>query len=181
VSVSLVLGGKEDRNEIAWRGIAVRSAVWNLPEDGRPLIGDVPLASLPPLDVKARNRRYRPAKDRVPDAKEEDPTVRFLGQAQSGGYCLAEESSVSFAIGPGYRRFVAVVGCTHKAAGPARVLVDGAAVWERRLLLALDPAEQIDVAIPAGAKKLTLEIGGEGAPYGYAAWMHAGFVAVEGP
>ena len=176
VTVELVLRGKQDRNLIAWRGLSIRAAVWNLPDDGRPLAADVPLDSLAPQDVTSRNRRYRPAKDQLPDAKAEDPTIRFLGQPQTGGYSLSEESSVSFAVAPEYRRFVAVVGCAQKAAGPARVLVDGVAVWERRLLLALDPAEQIDVAIPAGGKVLTLEIGGQGAPYGYAAFMSAGFV-----
>ena len=58
---------------------------------------------------------------------------------------LVAVDRVSFAIEPEYRRFVAVAGCAQKAAGPARVLVDGVALWERRLLLALDPAEQIDV------------------------------------
>jgi hypothetical protein len=176
VTVELVLRGKRDRNLVAWRGLSIRSAVWNVPESGRPLACDVPLASLAPQDVTSRNRRYRPALDRLPDAKAEDPTIRFLGQPQSGGYSLSEESSVSFALRPEYRRLVAVVGCCQKSAGPARVLVDGAVVWERRLLLALDPAEQIDVAIPAGGKRLTLEIGGQGAPYGYAAWTSAGFV-----
>ena len=46
VALELTLHGKRDRNEIAWRGLAVRSAIGNLPDAGQPLAADVPLAAV---------------------------------------------------------------------------------------------------------------------------------------
>jgi hypothetical protein len=71
---------------------------------------------------------------------------------------------------------VAVAGCAHQVTGPVQVLIDGQVAWERSLLMGLAPAEQIDIAIPAGARALTLQIGKTGSSYGYAAFAEAGFV-----
>jgi hypothetical protein len=174
VTLVLSLRGRRERNEVAWRGIAVRSAIVNLPESGRPLACDVSLAGVKPQSVKSA--RTAPAIGRLPGNPREDRTIRFLGQAYSGGYGLMRDSTITFPLAPEYKRFVAVAGCTHQVAGPMRVLIDGQVAWERSLMLGLAQAEQIDVAIPAGAKSLTLVLGKDGSPYGYAAFAEAGFI-----
>jgi len=79
-------------------------------------------------------------------------------------------------LAPEHRRFVAVAGCPLFLAGPMQVLIDGTVIWERPLMLGLDPAEQIDIAIPAGSKTLTLQTGPESSYTGCGAWANAGFV-----
>ena len=57
-----------------------------------------------------------------------------------------------------------------------QVLIDDRVVWERAAISSLSPAEQIEIAIPAGAKTLTLQSGSESLYYGAAAFAEAGFV-----
>jgi hypothetical protein len=175
VNLTLSLAGQKESNEIAWRGLSVRSAVSNLPESGQPLGFDVPLTSLVPLDQPEAPLRGAPIKDGLPDGRNPSP-IRFLGQRFSGGYGMKPNSSISFPIAPGYRKFVAVAGCASKVAGPLAALIDGRVVWERRLASNLSPAEQLELEIPAGAKTLTLQTGPGGSAYSYAAWAEAGFV-----
>jgi hypothetical protein len=174
VTLELTLRGSRDRNEIAWRGLSVRSAIGNLPASGQPLAADVPLVSLAPLTMIDRDRT-QPLKDAIPKTRQGEP-IRFLGQRFTGGYGLARNSSVSFALQPQYKAFVAVAGCAYQTAGPVAVLIDDRVVWERSVLNSLEPAEQLEITIPAGAKKLTLQSGPEGLYYGFAAFASAGFV-----
>jgi hypothetical protein len=89
---------------------------------------------------------------------------------------MPRNSSVSFELQPEYRAFVALVGCASEVIGPVQVLIDDKVVWERTFIASLTPAEQIEIDIPAGAKKLTLQTGPDGHWYGgYAAWTNAGF------
>jgi len=174
ITLELTLRGARTPSEIVWRGLSLRSAVSNLPASGQPLACDVPLVSLTPFDVVAPSRG-KPLRNGVPLDGKPVP-FRFLGQRFSGGYGMLRDSAISFEITPQYRRFVAVAGCSLFVAGPMQVLIDGKVVWERPLMLGLDPAEQIDLAIPAGAKKLTLQTGPESSYTGMAAWAEAGFV-----
>ena len=102
--------------------------------------------------------------------------MRLLGQSFSSGVALAKNNSVTFALKPEYRKFVAVVGCTVQVAGPVQVVIDNRVAWERAAISSLSPAEQIEIPIPAGAKTLTLQSGSEGLYYGTAAFVEAGFV-----
>jgi hypothetical protein len=176
VTVAVSIAAKRDRNDIAWRGIALRPAIDNLAANGRTLKFDVPLTSLAPSEVRAINERMQPAQNALPVSRGQDRTIRFLGQQFTGGYGMMRESSISFPVQPEYRRFVAVAGCCQQASGPMRLLIDGEVVWERKVTSALRPAQQLDVAVPAGAKTLTLQVGNDGTSYGYAAWTDAGFV-----
>jgi len=155
VTLELKLRGGRERNEIAWRGLSLRSAIGNLPADGKPLAVDVPLPA--------------------PETRQSE-VVRLLGQEFSSGIGLARNSSVSFPLKPEYQKFVAVVGCSMQVAGPVQVLIDDRVVWERAAISSLSPAEQIEILIPAGAKALTLRSGSEGLYYGLAAFAEAGFV-----
>ena len=85
-------------------------------------------------------------------------------------------SSFSFPLKPDYRQFVAVVGCPQQVAGPVQVLIDDRLVWERTSISSLSPAEQIEIAIPEGAKTLTLQTGADALYYGSAAFAEAGFL-----
>src|SRR5439155_9168259 len=114
-------------------------------------------------------------KDATPRTREGE-LIRFLGQPFRGGYGLARDSSIKFGLLPEYRKFVAVVGCPEQVAGPVQVLIDDRVVWERAAISSLSPAEQIEVAIPAGAKRLTLQSGSESLYYGAAAFAEAGFL-----
>ena len=175
VKLELVLRGRRERNEITWRGFSIRSAVANLPEGGQPLAFDVPLTSLAALDVRTGRSRGAPVKNGLPTGRQPQP-IRFLGQQFTGGYGLPRDTAISFAIEPQFKRFVAIAGCANQAIGPLAVLIDGKVVWEQRLMTSLAPAEQIDVPIPAGAQRLTLQTGDTGSYAGYAAWASAGFV-----
>jgi hypothetical protein len=176
VTLAVSLAAKRDRNDIAWRGIALRSAMENLPANGKPLAYDVALTSLEPDEVRAINERMQPTKNALPVTRGQDRTIRFLGQTRSGGYGMMRESAITFDLAPEYRRFVAVAGCCQQSIGPLRVLIDDQVVWELKVTSALRPAQQIDLPIPAGAKTLTLWAGNEGTSYGYGAWTDAGFV-----
>ena len=176
VALELSLGGNRERNEIAWRGLSIRSAIGNLQGSGQPLAPDVSLTSLTPLNSPAARGKGAALKDAVParDSRTGEP-IRFLGQRFTGGYGMLRDSAVKFAIDPEYRTFVAVAGCSYEVVGPMQVLIDDKVVWERAVHTSLTPAEQIEIEIPAGAKTLTLQTGSEGPYYGYAAWANAGF------
>jgi hypothetical protein len=175
VSLELSVRGRRERNEIAWRGLSVRGVIGNLPAGGEPLAFDMPLTSLAAFNVASGRGRAKPVKDGLPGERN-PPPIRFVGQRFSEGYGLAMNSTISFPLSPEHKRFVAVAGCPTFVAGPMQVLIDGKVAWERTLMIGLDPAEQIDIAIPAGAKTLTLQTGPESSYTGFAAWAAAGFV-----
>jgi hypothetical protein len=77
---------------------------------------------------------------------------------------------------PEYKSFVAVIGCADQMAGPVQLFVDDRVVWERAAINSLAPAEQVEIALPAGAKTLTLRSGSEAPYYGAVAVAEAGFV-----
>jgi len=177
VTLELTLRSPHEQSEVLWRSLAVRSAILNLPASGEPLKADVPLASLGPLFGQRRGPG-QVLKNAVPRGKSGEP-IRLLGQKFGAGYGLARDSSLRFAIDPAWRRFVAVVGCTYQVAGPVQVLIDGRVEFERSAISSLSPAEQIDIAIPPGAKTLTLQCGADSLYYGYAAFVEAGFVTAR--
>jgi hypothetical protein len=162
VTLELTLRGHRETNEIAWRGLALRSAIANLPESGEPIAPDVPLAK---LESDRTSQHERPAEP-----------IRLLGQPFPGGYALARDSRLRFRVPPDARAFVAIVGCSQQVAGPLQVLIDDRVAWERAAISSLTPAEQIEIAIPMGAKTLTLQTGGGSLYYGQAAFAEAGFL-----
>jgi NPCBM/NEW2 domain len=174
VALELTLRGKQDRSDLVWRGIAVRSAIGNLAAGSESLKPDVLITSLAPLDGTPATGRSRPVKDSVGQPRDGEP-IRFLGQKFSGGYGLPRNSSISFPIDSSYQRFTAVAGCCSQVAGPLQILVDGRIVWERPFVSSLDPAEQIDLPIPQGSKTLTLR-SADSSNYGTAAFANAGFM-----
>jgi NPCBM/NEW2 domain len=159
VELSLTLRGAREKNEIAWRGLSVRSAIGNLPDGGEPLAPDT---LLPAPTSRSGNSSIE--------------RVRLLGQNFKAAWLLRRGSGVEFPLEPDARRFVAVVGCPEQVAGPVQVLIDGRVAWERASISSLTPAEQIEIAIAAGAKSLTLRTGQDGLYYGAAAFADAGFV-----
>jgi hypothetical protein len=176
VTLELTIRSPQAQNAIVWHSFAARSAIANLPASGEPLPSDVPLTSLEPFDLTSHLDRGNPLRDALPTGRNPDP-IRFLGQRFSGGYGLMMNSSISFKLTPEYRKFVAVAGCSNLSLGPLQVLVDGQVVWQRDLMSALAPAEQLEIDIPAGAKVLTLTTGDRGlVRQSYAAWTEAGFV-----
>jgi hypothetical protein len=158
----LTLRGARERNEIAWRGLSVRSVIGNLPNSGEPLAADLPL----PTPI---GRIGNPSRE----------NIRLLGQEFTSAWLLRRGSGVAFPLEASCGKFVAVVGCSDQVAGPVQVLIDGRVVWEKATINSLTPAEQIEVAIPVGAKSLTLRTGQDGLYYGTAAFAEAGFIERE--
>ena len=178
VNLELTLRGSLERSEIAWRGLALRSAIGNLPASGRPLQPNVALTSLAAPGSGKRPPSGTPMPNAIPvvGSRFGEP-IRFLGQPFTSGYGMGRNSSISFPLKTEYRKFVAVAGCCLQVAGPLQVLIDDQVVWERDLVSSLSPAEQLEIDIPTGAQKLTLQNGRpEDWWYGYAAWAEAGFV-----
>lgn len=178
VMLELAIGGPH-RVEMIWRSLALRSAVSNLPADGRTRRPDVPLTSLKPVDEPA-GEFNRPIMGSIPINREGEP-IRFLGKIFSDGYGMGRNSRISFAILPSFRSFVAVVGCCQQAVGPLKILVDDRVVWQRPVLSSLWPAEQIEIPLPPGAKRLTLQTGTSGLYYGFAAFANSGFMLESPP
>jgi hypothetical protein len=164
VTLELTLSGQRERNEIAWRSLSVRSAIGNLPEGGEPVVPDLllALADQSPSGATAARGSGQP--------------IRLLGQEYKNGWSLKRGGRITFRLKPDYQKFVAVVGCTIQVAGPVQVLIDERVAWERASISSLSPAEQIEIAIPPGARTLTLQSGAEGLYYGSAAFAEAGFL-----
>lgn len=173
VTLELTIGGSH-RVEMVWRGLALRSAVNNLPPDGQLRQPDVPLTRLTPMEEPPGDVS-RPMAGAIPITREGQP-IRFLGKWFRDGYGMGRNSRISFPISPNFRSFVAVVGCCQQAVGPLQILVDDQIVWQRPVLSSLWPAEQIEIALPRGAKRLTLQTGTSGLYYGFAAFANAGFL-----
>jgi hypothetical protein len=175
VTLALTVRSGRGQRAIAWRGLSIRGAIANLPASGEPLAFDVPLTSLTPLSASSGRARGMPVKNGLPSDRAGEP-IRFLGQAFHEGYGMAYNSVLSFELRADYRRFVAVAGCPLFVAGPLQILIDGKVAWERPLMSGLEPAEQIDIAIPAGAKTITLQTGPESSYTGLGAFAEAGFI-----
>jgi hypothetical protein len=160
VELQLDLAGKRETNEIVVRSLAVRGAIANLPVSGEPRKADVPLSA-----VMADSEK----------SVLQTGNVRILGQKFEEGYTLARNGSVRWLLKPEYKSFVAVIGCADQVAGPVQLLVDDRVVWERTAINSLAPAEQVEIALPAGAKTLVLRSGAEAPYYGAVAVVEAGF------
>ncbi|GAH02195.1 unnamed protein product [marine sediment metagenome] len=96
----------------------------------------------------------------------------------NSGFAVPTGSKVAYGLGPTHRRFVAVLGLAHgwKGVGPYRVLVDGQPVWTSQnpdVFARNEQAYQLNIAIPADSKQLTLTVEGTDC---YAAWAVAGFL-----
>ncbi len=171
VSLELTIRGERERSEIAWRGLALRCPIGNMPAAGEPLKSQVALLSVEPDRLQGKV-----LPNAIPTVRSGE-TIRFLGQPFVGGYGMARSSTISFPLEASYRKFVAVAGSPYQSTGPMQVLIDDRIVWERLIVSSLTPAEQIEIDIPPGAKRLTLQNGKpDGSPYGYAAFAEAGFV-----
>jgi len=173
VTLELTVGGPH-RVEMIWRSLALRSAVGNLPPDGQVRKPDVPLTQLTPLEEPPGDFN-RPLLGAIPITREGEP-IRFLGKTFRDGYGMGRNSRISFSILPNARSFVALVGCCQQAVGPLQILIDDQVVWQRPVLSSLWPAEQIEIPLPPGAKRLTLQTGTSGLYYGFAAFADAGYV-----
>lgn len=148
--------------------------VRNLPSSGEPISPDVALESLKPTAVENIPDGYEFKAGKLtngePLALRNWPMNKGIG-APTGG-------RLTYALDPKWKRFVAVIGLAEgsTAAGPYQVVVDGDILWE-----SIEPndfgrntqGEQIDVALPDGAREIILKMDGREA---FGAWAHAGFV-----
>jgi hypothetical protein len=162
--------------DLIWRSCRFHSAVSNLPAEGKPLQPDVRLTSLKPTKSYSLRPGFSPAINCVFATGGRRPPITFLGQRFDNGIGMRSHSWVVYTVEPSYRRFVAVVGCCAKKAGPFRVLLDQEAVWSTGRLNDTDPAVQVDIEIPHGTGHLTIEVDKAGGAPGIVAWADAGFI-----
>ena len=174
VKLELSIAGSLETGPLFWRGLSLVSALSNAPSGGKPLMPDLLLTDLEPLEREAYKEKLRPVPDGIPQKRKE--SIRFLGRKFTGGYGLARDSSVTFELAPEYRKFVAVAGCCFGLSGPFPVRIDDKVVWEKAASSAFEPAQQLSIDIPPGAKELTIATGPEGGAYGFGAFANAGFV-----
>jgi hypothetical protein len=175
IELELTISGNGREIQLPWQNLSLRSAIANLPASGELPAIDVPLTSAEVGDGETPG--IRPLlKDMIPYPGKGVAAIRFLGQVHSGGYGMLRNSTITIMLKPEYQKFVAVVGSCRHTSGAVRVLVDGKPLWERAKMSALQPAEWIEVDIPAGSKQLMLINGNEGLYESSIAWTHAGFV-----
>jgi hypothetical protein len=182
VQLALSISPEKDKRKTAGllcHRCALRSAIGGLPPERKPPLPDVPLPSLKPLAMRTFKYRRDPTPNALPGSGRWVAPIRFLGQRFDNGYGMVRDSSITFAVEPSYRRFVAAAGCCMYYAGPFEVLLDDKVAWESPLLHVATPATQVDVAIPPGTKNLTLRLGSSGHSGGSGAWANAGFIKGE--
>lgn len=160
--------------EYTWGALSLRGAVANLPADSNLPKPDVWLTEVEALERASHKDRGHPLPRAIP-ADRPQP-LRLRGQQFAEGYGMMRNSSVSFAVQPEYRAFVALVGTCTETSGPFRVLLDGRPVWEAPSKNALEGGEWIEIPLPPDTEKLTLETGPDGGYHGYSAFANAGFL-----
>jgi len=175
VELELSMVIDENGDGLQWRHGKLHSAIAGLPPDGQPLMPDVRLTSLKPIDVDAPREKALPAANGWVKLGGRSRPLKFLDQPFRDGYGMIQDSRVSFPVESSYKRFVAAVGCCEDQAGPFRVQLDDEVVWTGGPLSDRQQAVWLSIEIPPGTKKLTLATGGEGAYASYAAWVDAGF------
>ncbi|MFN0020134.1 MAG: NPCBM/NEW2 domain-containing protein [Pirellulaceae bacterium] len=175
VTLELTIRGNEERNQIAWRGLAHRSAILSPPKGQKWVEPKISLSSLTPRSLSPPKERGGPTKDSIPFSRTPTP-IKFLGQEFSGGYAMVRSSQVTFDLKPEYKLFTALVGCCEGECRRVRILIDGRVAWEKASLSSLDPAQAVVIPIPPGSSLLTLETGPDQGTMGIAAFAKAGFV-----
>ncbi len=100
--------------------------------------------------------------------------VEMHGRRWGRGLVSGEGLDVTFAIPPGARRFVAVVGAAGTGdAGPFKVAADANVLAEVGQRRTSSPLHQIEVVLPPGAQLLTIS---HPKRSGRGAWVDAGFL-----
>jgi len=178
ITLDLTISGGPRGVKLVWQDCSLRSAIGNLPAGGELPKIDVPLTEVKIIETSLSHNRYA-QKDMMPYAGKYAQPIRFLGQQRTGGYGMVRNTQLGFELKSEYRTFVAVVGGCRHTSGALRVMVDGKVLWERAKLNALQPAELIEVSLPAGGKQLTLINGAEGIYESSAAWAEAGFITAK--
>lgn len=172
VSLTLTLR-KPPGGEFRWRELKLRGAAavdpekWPSPQ--------VSITSLQPVSVSSHKDRGHPAIDKSPYKPLRELT--FLGQQVTGGYGMMRNSHLSFELKPEYRRFTALVGTCLGKVGPYRVLFDDKPALTIPPRESEEPAVLIDLPIPPGAKRITIEVGEIGGYTGFGAFAPAGFAS----
>lgn len=170
VKLELRLHGSRGGSDVVWRSLVLRGAVSNLPSSGKLPAVDVKLTSLKPSAADAN----LPTRGTLPLGGK--PAITFAGQQHRDGYAVGRNQRISFPVAAEQRRFAALVGASVGEAGPLRILMNDRVVWESPPRLAIDGAEWVEVAVPVGTEKLTLEVGNETSHLGFAAFTDAGFM-----
>jgi hypothetical protein len=178
ISLRLVPEGNADAKPagIVWDSVSLRPLIANLPDDGEPIIPNVPLTSLKPISATARDG----AKIEIQPGKLPDGSpLSVRGYPLSIGFGVWTGTSVSYELKPSYQRFVAVLGLVDgwKEVGPYEILLDDEPHWtstEPRMFGRKTPGLQIDIPIPRGHKSIQLRLQGDES---IGAWAAAGFLS----
>jgi hypothetical protein len=173
--LSLRISAGPEVERIAWHALRFVAAV-DMPADGALPEPGVRLTSLQPIDAKGAEHG-KPQANRLPRAgRDKDLPIRFRSRQFDDGYGLTGKSSVTFAVEPNYKRFVALAGGCSDRPCPLQVLLDEEPVWQSGPLDENVPAKPLSLDIPPGTKTLTLQLPASSSGYLSGAFANAGFV-----
>jgi hypothetical protein len=147
----------------------------NVASSGKLLTPNVPLESLKPVEIRSPGPATEPPLTAGKTTKGAPLNIR--GCEFATGFSVLANAQITYALDEKFTRFVAVIGLaegTH--VGPYTILLDDQPFWQDKRDKGYDkndPGLQLDLAIPAGHKKITIKVGGRD---GEAAWAQAGFV-----
>lgn len=160
---------------IVWYDVSLRPLIGNLSDTEEPIQPTVPLTSLQPIVYKPGSGR--PGEIQAGKNTDGSPLL-IRGYPFASGFGVQVGSSITYALDPSYRRFVAVLGLSGgwQEVGAYTIYLDGHAFWS-----SMDPMKfgrntpgwQIDLPLPAGHQQIELRVAGRES---YAAWAAAGFM-----
>jgi len=179
VSVALRFFVREGRRDFAWRGLRLTSAMGTTKPQFESIEPGIRLTELEGFDLQSHKGRGHPVAGYLPATEIENDPLRLRGQVFTDGIGMMHDSEISFHVKPEYERFVTLVGCAAQTAGPLTVSFDGEPAWTREAITVAESAEQVDLPIPPGTKKLTLKVGPVGSYDGRSAWVNPGFISKE--
>jgi hypothetical protein len=161
---------------VVWRRVALSPLVEDLPSGGKPLVPDVPITSLTPLETRLRgqNKPWKIQAGKLIDGR----PLTIRGVPFASGFGAPSESDFTYKLDADWKRFVAVLGLADgwQSAGPYQILLDGKPHWQNPASEGYgrnSPGRQIDLLIPPGHKTITLRMLGREC---FGAWAAAGFM-----
>ena len=165
---------------LLWKQAQMRPLVENLPPRGEPLLPDVRLEELAPLESwRSPNRRNRLelVSGQISNNARRN-ALELRGFPCEFGYGAPTGGEIRYRLDPSWKRFVAVLGLVDgwKGAGPYEIWLDDKLHWqsvEPASFTRNSPGLQIDVPLPPGKQQITLRIRGTDC---YGAWAYAGFM-----
>ncbi len=178
VELTVVVEPRAEQSELfgLWiRRLDLSPLFENLPSNGQFLVPDVRLETLTPSATKFPDPNKKPTFSAGKTSQDKPLQIRGLSFQQ--GFSVPIHGELTYSLDEKYTRFVAVIGLADGGhVGPYSILLDEEPFWADGTTEGYDRhaiGKQIDLAIPAGHKTITLRAAGRD---GEAAWAQAGFI-----